>query len=368
VFGVPWVEDLGHAVPDGGVRCCLGIRALVEWPTMSATPPGGARTGASENRSPVLSSSPAAGSAHPLRGAPDLTVEERRVRSFDGTDIAYHMVGEGPPILLANGLGGSWKAWTHQLRHFSDRYRFVSWDQRGLYRSAPPPDRGALDVPAQARDGLAVLDAEGIEKTAVWGWSMGVQVALEMWRRAPDRISSIVLINGVAGKPWETLANVPHVGRLAPSILTTLRRMPLLVGAVTRHAVGWKGTPTWAMRLGLASRTLDVAIFQELAASFAGLDMGLYVHTLQQIGEHDAHDVLPSVGVPLLMMAGGRDLMTPRSAAERIVQEVPGAELLVVPGGTHYLAVEYPELVNLRIERFLRDRGWPPAASSGGSP
>lgn len=309
---------------------------------MSANPPGGHRV-----RAPAT------------RFTPPLSVEERRVSSFDGTDIAYHLVGEGPPILLANGLGGSWRAWTHQLRHFRDRYRFVSWDQRGLYRSGAPPDRAALDIPAQARDGLAVLDAEGIEKTAIWGWSMGVQVALEIWRRAPERVSAIVLINGVAGKPWETLANLPRVGRLAPVILSTLRRMPQLVSSVTRTAVAYPATPAWAMRLGLASPTLDVEIFRELASSFGHLDMGLYVHTLEQIGEHDAHDVLPTIRVPLLMMAGGRDLMTPRGAAERIASDVPGAELLVVPGGTHYLAVEYPELVNLRIERFLRERGWP---------
>jgi pimeloyl-ACP methyl ester carboxylesterase len=288
---------------------------------------------------------------------PPLAVEERRVRSFDGTEIAYHTVGEGPPILLANGLGGSWKAWSHQIRYFRDRYRFVSWDQRGLYRSSPPADRGALDICAHARDALAVLDAERIEPAAIWGWSMGVQVALELWRRAPQRVTSLVLINGVAGKPWETLANRPWLGRLVPHVLARLRRMPHVMSALTRRAVTWEGTPTWAKRLGLASPTLDVAIFHELAASFAELDMGIYIHTLEQIGEHDAHDVLPTIRVPLLMIAGGRDWMTPREAAEAIVRAVPGAELLIVPGGTHYVAVEYPELVNRRIERFLNERG-----------
>lgn len=298
--------------------------------------------------------------AAPTSVTPPLTVEERRVVSFDGTDIAYHVAGQGPPILLANGLGGSWKAWTHQIRYFRDRYRFVAWDQRGLYASKAPSDRGALDVCAHARDGLAVLDREEIPKVAIWGWSMGVQVALEIWRRAPDRIASIVLLNGVAGKPWSTIANVPRLGIMAPYILSTLRGMPKLVGRLTDRAVAWGGTPIWAKRLGLASATLDMEIFRELAGSFAGLDMGTYVHTLEQVGEHDAHDVLPTIRVPLLMIAGGRDLMTPRAAAERIVREVPGAELMVVPGGTHYVAVEYPELLNLRIERFLRERGWPP--------
>jgi pimeloyl-ACP methyl ester carboxylesterase len=292
------------------------------------------------------------------RHTPPLTVEERRVRSFDGTDIAYHVVGEGPTILLANGLGGSWKAWTHQIRYFRDRYRFVSWDQRGLYRSGMPPDRGALDVPAHARDALAVLDAEGVSRCAIWGWSMGVQTALEIHRRAADRIAAFVLLNGVAGKPWSTLANVPRLGMFAPVVLQTLRKMPLLVGSMTQRAVRWPQTPAWIQRLGLASATLDMEIFAELATSFEGLDMGIYVHTLEQIGEHDAHDVLPTIRVPLLMVAGARDLMTPRAAAERIARSVAGAELMVVPGGTHYLAVEYPELLNLRIDRFLREAGY----------
>ena len=78
-------------------------------------------------------------------------VEERRVTSYDGTDIAYHVVGRGRPVLLCNGLGGSWVAWTHQIRYLSDRYRFISWDYRGLYRSGPPATPGALQIDAHAR-------------------------------------------------------------------------------------------------------------------------------------------------------------------------------------------------------------------------
>lgn len=304
-----------------------------------------------------------AGNAAPRADSTDeslpLGIRERRVRSFDGTDIAYHEVGQGPPILLANGLGGSWMAWQHQLRALSDRYRFLSWDQRGLYRSGVPPRRDALDIPAQARDGLAVLDAAGVDKTALWGWSMGVQTALEMVRLAPERVSAIVLINGVAGNPWATLAGMPRVGALAPALLRTLRRMPRLVAGITRVAVSSPHTPALAKRLGIAADTLDEVIFHQLAHSFADLDMEIYVRTLEAIGEHDAHDMLARIDVPLLMIAGGRDLMTPRSAADRIVREVRDAELFVIPGGTHYVAVEYPELLTGRVTRFMDEKGWP---------
>jgi pimeloyl-ACP methyl ester carboxylesterase len=288
-----------------------------------------------------------------------IRVEEQRVTSFDGTDLAYHTVGDGPSILLANGLGGSWRAWSHQLRYFQDRYSFLSWDYRGLYGSKAPRDRSALDVPAQARDALVIMDKQKIARTAIFGWSMGVQVALEIFRRAPERVAALVLINGVAGSPFRTLASSPRLGQLAGPILRGARNIPGLIHAVTKRAVAWPHAPRLVKALGLAGRTLDEALFAEIAGTFTDLDMAIYVHTLEQLGEHDAHDVLPSIDVPLLMIAGAQDLMTPRVAADRIAKGVRGAELLVVPGGTHYLAVEYPDVINLRVERFLRERGYP---------
>jgi pimeloyl-ACP methyl ester carboxylesterase len=289
-----------------------------------------------------------------------LKVEEHRVRAHDGTDLAYHVVGEGLPILLANGLGGSWKAWTHQIAYFQDRYRFVSWDYRGLYRSGPPPDRDALGVEEQAEDALVVMDALGIEQTAIFGWSMGVQVALELFRAAPDRVKTLVLINGVPGSPWESAFEVPALGAMIPHVLGLVRSLPTVAQSVTERVVQWPETVTWAKRMGLVGQTLDEEIFGQLAGSFAGLDMDLYLHTLQLLGDHDARDVLEDIDVPMLVIAGDRDLFTPRSAAEQMVRQVRGGELLVVPGGTHYVAVEYPELVNLRIEKFFRERGYAP--------
>lgn len=282
-------------------------------------------------------------------------VEEKRIRVDDGAEIAYHVIGEGPPIVLANGLGGSWRAWAHQIRFFGDHHRFVSWDYRGMYRSPVPRHPEQMSVLRHALDGLAVLEAEGIERCEIFGWSMGVQVALEMFRRAAGRVDSLVLINGVAGSPFRTLAGSPTVGGFAPPLLRGLQRVPTLLSAVTSRAVMWPHTVDMAVRLGIASKTIDRVVFESLARSFKDLDMGVYARILEQLGEHDAHDVLARIDVPLLMIAGGRDLMTPRIAAERIVRGVRDGELFVVPDGTHYIAVEYPKMLNERIAKFYVD-------------
>ena len=293
-----------------------------------------------------------------------IRVEERRIRSFDGTELAYHVVGEGPAVLLANGLGGSWMAWKHQIRHLSDRYRFISWDYRGLYRSAAPTDPRAISVEHHARDALALIDAEQLDRVAIFGWSMGVQVGLELFRRAADRVGALVLINGVAGRPWDTALGLPGMGHVLPRLIRGSQAMPSLLQAATRRVVRWPETVTWAKRVGLTAVTLDGDLFHEIAGTFADLDMALYMRTLERLGEHDASDVLADIDVPTLIISGDRDLFTPRRVAERMAREVTGAEILVVAGGTHYVAVEYPELVNLRIDKFFAERGYgSPAAA-----
>jgi pimeloyl-ACP methyl ester carboxylesterase len=84
------------------------------------------------------------------------------------------------------------------------------------------------------------------------------------------------------------------------------------------------------------------------------------------MGEHDGWDLLPTLDVPVLIIAGSRDVFTPRSAAERMARRTRGSEMMIIPGATHYAAIEYPEMVNLRLEKFFRERGYEPSAAGAG--
>lgn len=293
-------------------------------------------------------------------------VEERRFASFDGTEIAYQAVGQGRPILLCNGLAGSWKAWSPQMQYFRDRYRLLSWDYRGLYGSGRPSDPSAMTVVAHARDGLHLLGEEGVERVAIVGWSMGAQVALEMFRLAPDKVASLALVNGLAGRPWDYVFNLNVVGRLLPPFLRGLRSAPRLIEAIIAQASRLPDAGEWIKRIGLAARTLDEGLFAALVEDFRTLDMRTYIGLLERLGEHDAWDLLPQIDVPTLLISGSRDAFTPRSAAERMTRRIRGSELMVIPGATHYAALEYPEILNLRLEKFLRERGYEAAPPRGG--
>ncbi len=284
---------------------------------------------------------------------------EGRVKSFDGTDIAYFVAGAdagAPTIVLANGLGGTYEVWRHQTEFFASRYRIVTWDYRGLYRSARPRDLSRTTVADHVRDLEAVLDAAGIDKAIFIGWSMGVQVNFELCRTQAARVRGIVALNGTAGRPWETVLPFGQARPLIAKLLWIARTLPGPVGFGWQRIVRSPEILTYAKRLGLASPHLDEEIFHDLAAQLAAVDLEAYFAIFERLGDHDARDVLASLRVPTLVIAGEHDRMTPEKTARAIADAVPGAELFIVPGGSHYTAIEYPELINLRIDKFLTER------------
>ncbi len=283
-------------------------------------------------------------------------------RAEDGTLLAAHHTGDGDlPVVLANGLGGTFTAWMPLVDRFRDRCRFYSWDYRGLYRSGAPKVPQNLGVETHARDLLRLLDHFGIEQAVLAGWSMGVQVALELHRHHADRIQGLILMNGTYGAPFDTaFGNLP-TRKLLPPFFHLGKAVAPLTSAIVHTFARWEYTVPLAARVHLVDPHIDAGAFYGVAREFAHLDMDTYLEIMLRLGDHDAGDVLSDVEVPALIIAGDRDIMTPKAVTERMLHEMARAELFVVPRGTHYCLLEYPELVTLRVEKFLRDHyGLPP--------
>ncbi len=297
-----------------------------------------------------------------MRGEITGLVCERTVASFDGTVLACRETGTGPVMMLANGLGGTWTAWRHLIDFFRDRFHVISWDYRGTYRSGLSASPVRYDMDAHVRDALAVADAYGVERALWVGWSMGVQLDFEVVARAPERVQGLVAINGAYGRPFETALGGRYARHVIPALVRLIRDVPRPFSAVLRLGSGWEWVLDAMTVVGLVGPTLDRAVFRDLVHDFAALDLPAYFSTLLALGEHDAEHALAAVRCPLLVVAGDRDPMTPRALSEEMVRRVPGAELLIVRGGTHYVPVEFPEMMNLRIERFLREHGLLPEA------
>lgn len=255
-------------------------------------------------------------------------------------------------LVLANGLGGPITAFRHQLSHFAGRYDILSWDYRGLYgsRGGRPPDR--VDVAAHAEDLEELMNVAGVERGIFVGWSMGVQVVLELCARAPERASELVLINGTGGRPLAS-TRLPRAEHWLPGLIEQARTHHRLGSRFVARVSRSKLAADWVRRLHIVSPRLASGELLEIAQEFGSIDFEVYFRTLRALHEHDVTHDLGRVTARTLVMTGSRDpVFAPRIATE-LVRRLPNAELYVVPRGTHYAPVEFPELVNARIDAFL---------------
>ncbi|MBI4411332.1 MAG: alpha/beta hydrolase [Deltaproteobacteria bacterium] len=292
----------------------------------------------------------------------DFPIVQKTVKSADGTKIGYQVIGSGEKtIILCNGLGGTVVAWKPLYSRFADRYRFVAWDYRGLFTSDPPSDEARMTIPDHVADLKAIVKKEKITKAVVAGWSMGVQVCLESYRHLPSLFEGIILLNGTYGSPFDTALNSPLSRYILPKVNELAQKIvPAVQPAIKPLAIrliDWKGLINLISKLGLVNENLNSEIFQEVARGMLQTDLKMYHEIMSHLSEHDASDLLPKIKAPTLIMAGDSDLLTPVKVAEKMAKVIPHAQLLIIPGGTHYCILEFPEIINLRVEKFLSEVG-----------
>jgi pimeloyl-ACP methyl ester carboxylesterase len=286
------------------------------------------------------------------------TIDQRHVISRDGTRIGYQVAGTGPCIVFANGLGGTFVAFRH-LYDTVGGYKSICWDYRGLYTSSAPSDPLANTMAHHVEDLIAILDAENVRECVLAGWSMGVQVGFETIKRHRERVRGLFAINGTYGRAFRTVMGSRLIGQTIPMLLRLVRAQAALVGFATKRVAGSDALISAMKRVGLVSETIDLEIFRQVAAGFQSIDWVIYSDLLKRLDEHDAEDVLSTIDIPVTIVTGDRDLMTPPATAEHIHRMIPGSRMVVIKGGTHYTPVEYPAIVVDELGRLLdRVPGW----------
>jgi pimeloyl-ACP methyl ester carboxylesterase len=274
----------------------------------------------------------------------------------DGACLFYQTFGHRrrPAVVLANGIGVRYVGLTRQLAALRRRFHLVTWDYRGMGRSAvPDPATADVTMARHARDALTLLDGLGIRRAAFIGWSMGAQVALEVIRAAPGRVTGLVSLLGTCGRPFQR-AFPPRVAAAVEDAFDRMRRHPRLVQAPFHVAIALPGFAHFVLRhVPFLSAETDPQIFDAIVRSVAGIEKSYYGRCMLELARHDAADVLAHISCPSLIIAGERDYLMPVREARKMAGRIPGAEYREVPGGTHFSLFEQPERVNAWLEAFL---------------
>jgi pimeloyl-ACP methyl ester carboxylesterase len=165
-----------------------------------------------------------------------------------------------------------------------------------------------------------------------------------------------VLLCGSFGNVTSTFHNLPVLELVLPKLLDLALKAPDVVRAVWSRL-----PPQLALKIALKAGEIDpervhAEDMLPYLAHMTHVDFPMFLRMLRAAGEHTAGDVLPAIDVPVLVIAGERDSFTPPFLAMAMTEAMPHAEILMVPRGTHVTPIEQPELVNARIEKFLRER------------
>jgi pimeloyl-ACP methyl ester carboxylesterase len=201
----------------------------------------------------------------------------------------------------------------------------------------------------------------------VIGHSMGVQVALEMHRRHRSRLEGLVLVCGSAGHPLDTFHDTTVLRTLLPFLRRTTDAMPQGVSALAKAAVRSGLALELALLFEVNPKLVHREDLEPYFAHFLSMDPRLFLRTMQAASEHSAEDHLSAVDIPTLVVGGDRDHFTPPWLSRRMALAIPGAQLLMVAGGSHTTPLEAPAQVNEVVGDFLRKRvsgghtGAPPA-------
>jgi pimeloyl-ACP methyl ester carboxylesterase len=284
-------------------------------------------------------------------------LKEGYATSKDGTEIFYKSVGLGYPIVLCNGMGVSTFFWKYFENHFKHNFQVITWDYRGHGRSAPPADKKNVNVHSLVEDCRAVCDELGVKKALFVGHSLGTQVVLEFYRTYPKYVGGMVSCLGTFGRPMDFFYNSPFSKYLFEIFSSLGLLFPKQSNFISTLLIK---NPFW-FQLGGLLKMINTGLAdkndaQEYIDHILNLEPEFFAKLSRSVQAHTAEGVLKTIKVPTLVMGGDEDTFTPVWLAKKMHRVIPNSELFIIRKGSHAALVEQPELINLRIEKFIRER------------
>jgi pimeloyl-ACP methyl ester carboxylesterase len=269
----------------------------------------------------------------------DAIVEGRRLRYCD------YGSGDGPPVVLIHGLGGSWQNWLENIPRLGQERRVIAVDLPGHGASEMPAEK--MSIAGHGRCVNALCDQLGTGPVVLFGNSMGGFTAAEVAIQFPERCAGIVLVSAAGITTTDlrrqpTLAGARLVAFLgtwtatrAEHLVTRPRLRPLMYGTFIRH-----------------STRIPTDLLYEI--TYTSGKEG-WLSALDALTSYDFRDRLGEIGCPTLIVWGAEDMLTPVRDAEEFERLIPNARKVVFEDTGHMAMLERPPTFNDVAVEFLRE-------------
>lgn len=245
--------------------------------------------------------------------------------------LAYDIRGKGPVVVLITGANLDRRMWTREAEWLAEDHTVIRYDLHA---------HGQSDVPTtpfnHAEGLLALLDELDVRKAALIGLSAGATAALDAALAAPDRVTRIV----VAG---------PAISGYVP------KEQPAFFGdliAALKARDYKKASEVLLTTPVFAAPPESQALVRQMVTENDRL--WTVPPTLLKRPDRPAIDHLEAIKAPTLVLVGDQDMAAIREQADLLGKRVPGARLVVIPGGGHLLNLSSPAEFKAAVLPFLR--------------
>jgi pimeloyl-ACP methyl ester carboxylesterase len=260
-------------------------------------------------------------------------------------DMYYEVQGEGQPLLLIHGLTLDHLSWSFQFHAFSEKYKVVAFDNRGVGRTDAPDKPYTTEM--MADDVAGLLDVLEIQKAHVLGLSLGGMIAQEFALKYPQRVDRLVLA-ATAARPAKNAQRSSHI------IDTLLRMVKAGVGLEerTRMFMVWSFTPKFFEDPKQAQIMVNLVTSSPHPQTSEGL-----AGQISAAEQHDSYERLGDIKSPTLVLAARDDLLLPARLSEELAEGINGSKLVVIEGAAHLFCIQHPGEFNQAVLDFLGNSG-----------
>lgn len=255
---------------------------------------------------------------------------------INGLTLAYTDEGKGMPVVFVHGFPLNRNMWAPQVQALSRQHRVITVDLRGHGESDAPLWRYTMEQFAD--DLTGVLDHLSIQQAVMAGLSMGGYILFAFYRKYANRVNALILSDTRAQPDTDE-------GRAG--------RFNMAQSAYTQGS-GAIADVMLSKLLCPASLHTRPELVQQVRGMITAMTLGGMAGDLMGMADRpDSVPLLSTIACPTLIIVGELDLATPPSDAHLMSEQIPGAQLKIIPGAAHLPNLEQPEAFNDAVRSFL---------------
>ena len=251
---------------------------------------------------------------------------------------AYELRGQGPAVVLVHGMGLNRAMWQWLLPALTPRFQVLSFDLIGHGESADPA--GPPDLQTFAAQIIELLDACGLTRCAVVGFSLGGMIARRFAIDHPNRMSALAILHSAHDR---SAAERAAIGRRVETV-----RQSGPAATVDAALARWFTDDF---------RTRHPEMMDLVRRWVTANRKEVYAPIYRVLAEGDAEiaDPIAEIRCPTLVMTGAEDFGNSPDMAQRMASAIPGARIAILPGLRHMALAEDPTTFNAPLVSFLTE-------------